>query len=647
MPVDSNSQIFTRFLVCWSVPRQLQGDNEIILSFLPPSLEDWLSRTHAGIVICAREASRHVRAQARRLYIDLVAHIGAVPYSPGQSFRKALAPPGQTSRWWYHPVAFKGCESDPTFDRIIAVLTIRLVAEQYGVKKLVLVGAPQEMVMVLKNAFEIEEKKTCKSFSLMWLCLHGLASRIKYVLLAFREWLALQRHLRIPQGAFDVCFSGFWDWSVWWDEQAQSLTDRYFKGLPSELRRQSASTVGWFAWFDPRVAHEKKPRSLAEMLRPLRSLKNVVILQLLLKPWDIVKAVVDLRPLAVFLRIHRRRIFRESFRAQGFDFYPLFSGRLFSGFLDSTLPHFELVSLATARACDQYRSKTFISFLEHFLHARAQYEGVRRSGNHTVSYAIQHASYCYEKTFLSLHSTLEWEGEPDGCSVPHPDYVCAMGTLGQELFLESGYPKERVLLTGSSRYDDLKVLSTDASPSIQGTRAGRVRLLMVASLHIDLELNMLGAVFSAARDVEDIQLLFRNHPFSQVERHPGFIPFKDSVELTSGSLEEDLDQADLIIFTYSTIAEEAFLRNKPVWQWLPLGFNGSALVEVATIPQFWSVAGLRSALRDFRDHPQRFLPGLDARRLALERLFYRGDGKASMRIASAVISTIAKERVCP
>ena len=138
---------------------------------------------------------------------------------------------------------------------------------------------------------------------------------------------------------------------------------------------------------------------------------------------EILKAVGDFRPLMAFLRLRTSAAFGGTFQAGGFDCAPLFSARLLRGFLDASLPHGDLVAAATERACRRYRPKVVLSFLEHFPHSRAHYEGVRQAGRGTICVAIQHASYNHEKTFLFLHPVMEFTGEPDGQPVPHPPHV--------------------------------------------------------------------------------------------------------------------------------------------------------------------------------------------------------------------------------
>lgn len=646
MPLIRDQLPVSQLWVCWAKPKTLPSESVPILSFLPPSWEEDLQREHRGPVILAKEASLAVRAEARELYINLVARIGIAPCGGDLTLRQVLSRPGEASRWWYHPVAFKDCEIDPTFNEIISVLTIRAVAEKWGLKQLVLVGAPCEVVAVLKSAFTVQEIQSRQPRRVWWIWLRGFASRIHFAMTALEQWFVVRRETETPNRSFDVVFSGCWDWSVWWDSPTRVLVDRFFKRLPDALKEQGVASVGWFAWFAPHFEPGKEGRRLKDVLAPLTGREDVVILQSFLRPWDIVSATVDFHPLACFLRVRRGSAFKEVFQNNGLDYRPLFSERLFSEFLNSSLPYFSLVALAVERACRRYRPKATMSFLEHFPYSRAHYEGVGRAGVGTVCFAVQHASYSHEKTFLFLHPFLEFAGEPDGCAVPHPDYVCVMGTLGQELFLECGYPKERVLLTGSPRYDHVKDSGDEVKPTGSARRKKEIYLLMPSTLHLDLELEMIEAACVAVRDLPGIKLLFRNHPFRRIQEHPRFLEFKDQIKITWGSLEEDLDQADLVLFTYSTVAEEAFLRGKPVWQWLPLGFNGSALAEAVAIPQFGSVGKLRKALKDFVADPTAFLPSNYMRQLVLEKLFYRSDGGAAIRIAEIVQGWTEQRRMC-
>lgn len=622
-----------RLAVCWEPPAGVL-EEEMLLSFLLPSAEaDFRSQ---ALLISGRDASRAVRGQARALYIELVAQIGAATDNAGRSFRGLLADGSKASRWWYHPVAFKDCEQDPTFKWMIAILTVCEVAEKYGIRELTLYGAPRAVAAVLRSLYAVEERQKPLVIPVWIEVLRWLASRVSYAIKLLFRLRRLSSVCRSRDRSFDVVFSGFWDWSVYWDYEAQRLSDRYFKDLPAELKRQGVSSMGWFAWLDPHFQSAMAGRNVKEVLNSIRDQEEVVILQGFLGLRESVRIIADFSALRTFLGIRKARWFRNAFRACGIDFYPLFSAQLLQGFVNASLPHCELVALATSRACQQYRPRLTFSFLEHFPYSRAHYEGVRRASLDTVCFAVQHASYSREKTFLFFHPTIEFLGKPDGHAPPQPHYACAMGKLGYELFLDCGYPSERVLLTGSSRYDYVRPMACALEKTDDNRRKRRgISLLIVPSLDLDAELDMVDAVCAAAAGLPGVQLYLRNHPFSPMDQHPGFRPYRKFMQVTQAPLYEDLARADLILYTYSTVAEEAVLIGKAVWQWLPLGSNASALAEVGAVLAFSSVDRLREAIQDFVCQPKQFLPGVQTRQLVLDRLFYPGDGRAAQRIAAA------------
>jgi len=607
-------------------------------------MEEEFQREYQVPFIRAREASRTIRAESRKVYINLVAKIGTVLIGENYTFRQLLAQEDEASQWWYHPAAYKDCENDPTYNRIIAVITIKSVAQKHGLKRVAFVGAPKEVIDVIRTSFAVTEIDTESPRPGWWIWLRGFGSRIKYLITSLAKLSAVHRWLKLPDTKFDVVFSSFWDWSVSWEESCNSVVDRYFKRLPSTFK-QEGIRFGWFAWFEPHAEPGKGKWPLKDVLTPLNGRKDIVLLQAFLGYLDILKVLGDFRPLLIFLKVRSKKSFKEAFQVNGLNFYLLFSKSLLFGFLNNSIPHFNLVALATARACYRYQPHVTLSFLEHFPYSRAHYEGVRRGKGGTVCFAVQHAGYSHEKTFLFLHPTLEFRGQPDGFAIPHPDYVCAMGPSGRKLFIESGYLEDNVLLTGSPRYDHVGHWIRHEINNL-GSRApqkstNKVRLLMVCSYDVDLELEMVEAVCVATRGMSDFRLFLRNHPFRHIDQHPGFRPYREKIQLTSGTLEEDLAQADLIVFTYSTVAEEAFISGKPVWQWFPVGYNGSALTEVQVVPQFTSVANLRHALQEFRADRSRFLPHKKECRLVLEQLFFRGDGKEAKRIVTAVSKVLS------
>lgn len=624
-----------RLWVCWTRPSRYVTRDTRILSFLGPADEEALETQNPERVIRARELSLKVRGEALELYVSMIARAGLVGWR-GNTFRKALASPGEAGPWWYHPSVFKDCESDPAFEWLHAALIVRLVAREQAAGEIELWGAPSELVEALGGAFRLKAHDTLPRVREWVLWVRGLASRLKWTLWFFRTSSAA-RSVPSPDGAFDAAFVGFWDWSV--TAKKGELADRYFKALPDEVKKRGG-TAAHFAWLDP----EGSPaggRPVPDLLELLRGRRDVVLLQAFLRAGDILRALFDFRPARAFSRLRRRSGFRRVFRARGMDLYPLLRERLLKGFLNASLPRGVLAALAVERACRRHKTKLLLSFLEHFPFSRAAYEGARRAGTDTC--AVQHACYCRGKSFLFLHPSIELRGEPDGCPTPQPGTVFAMGGLGRELFLECGYPEGRVRLTGSPRYDHVSA----AAPPLAAPPAGKPVILMLPAMGIEIEIEMVEAVCEATRDLGDVELVVRDHRFDPVTAHPRFPRFARRVSKTSRTLEEDLSRARVVLFSYSTAGEEALLRGRPVWQWMPRGFDASALAEAADIPRFGSVSGLRKAFEEHLSRPEASRPGEDQRKAVAKRLFGPADGGAAGRIAEAVLECLSEDRRKP
>ena len=612
----------TRLHVCWTPPSPPPPAEDAVLSFLPAAEEERFALAFKGKFVRAREASADARRRARELYLDLSAAIGASRGASGRTLREACGGEADSaSPWWWHPSSFKDCEADPAFGLIIAVFAILEIRAALGAPSLHFVGAPKELVDVFSGG---------PSRRRLWrTSLRAAASRLLMMARILRERAAASRPPLERAAPGGVLISSFWDWSVT-PRPGGDLGDRYAKALPEELARRNLNPI-WLCWLDPRGDPSKRERPWREVLAPLEGRNDVVLLQARLSIGDVLRAHADLRPLLAYLRRRAEPDFTAMFRREGLDFFPLFGERLLRGFIDGCLPRCALVALAAERAARELVPSATVSFLEHNPYARAWNDGGRRGARRAVRPPFQHASLCLEKTFYFMDPAREFRGEPDGRPAPCPDLVFAMGSQGREHFLSCGYPPARVRETGNPRYDALRPREARTKD-----HAG-TRLLVAASLDTSVEIDMVEAAAAAALGLPGVEIVVRDHPFSRVEEHPRFAAIADRVRISTCALEQDLAEADAVLFTYSTVAEEAALQGKTVWQWRPISYDASALAEVAPIPRFASVTALRAALASFRPAP------LSAgRREEITRsLFHRLDGGAAGRIADEISAAIA------
>lgn len=621
---------------CWKKPEPLPDKDVVILSFLSLEAEEDLKSEFQGKLISAREIAPSVKDKAIKTYINLVAEIPATPIKArnGQTLRQALKNKDGVSTWWFHKVSEKDCESDDTFNSIIEVFIISHTANSVGCKEIRILGGKKEISNAFKSAYKVIEVEPRGSGSLVLTLVKGLLSRADYLAKFLRLWSAVRTTPRKQtQQTLDIVLAGFWDWSVKLDQNTGRLIDHYFKSLPQELAK--VSRVGWLLWFDPyfQPTHQRlKPKTLLEQLK---NTDNVTILQDFLSLKDLIRAIFNIKPFFTFQSFFRAQEFRDTFAKDGIDFSLLLKPKLYSGFSNFIIPHHELVYLASLRAFNKYKPRLTVSFLEFLLYSRSLYQAAQDSYATVINCAVQHASYSREKTFAILEPTLEYEGEPDSCPMPKPDYIFAMGELGKEIFAESGFPAERVLLTGSPRYEHV-----NTSTRRKDKPKKPIKLLIIASLDRDHEMEMVEAAYLASKDLPSVRLSLRNHPFARMDECPAFQKYEDRINITDQTLEDDLREADLIIFTYSTVAEEALLRGIPVWQWCSITYNASVFRDIGGVPQFYFASDLRDALQAFINNPDAYRPSSEIREMVLRKCFYKDDGKPSQRVAEKITSIL-------
>lgn len=612
--------------VLFSLPNEKLPQEAKILSFLSPADEKEGFETHQGKILIAAKEMATIREQARCFYIDLVARVGATPCQ-GESLRNFLADsPGKTP-WWYHPITAKSGESEPTFDQILQIFTINHVANREGNTKLILYHCDQKVVSVLTSCFEIVAHKTELSRKLG--IFRGFLARIKNFTILAQSLYKLSRFTKpLPDKKFDVIFQGFWDWSVKFSSD-QEANDVYFKQLPKEFS-SIGKEPGWFLWYTDDHA-TKKGRTSKAVLTAANTTDKLVFVQKFLTYRDLIAAFLDIRPLIRFLSFRRRAVFKTLFEENGMNYYPLFENSLPYYFCNASIPTHQLAEIAHQKAFAHYRPKIAITFQELFLWSRAWYQGARKGSPETCLPTIQHASYNREKTFVVLDPKREFEGFPDGQKVPTPDLVFVSGLLGKQIFHESGFDEKQLFITGSPRYDHIRVRHINTNLSTSKKKS--VNLLLAPTLNAKLEFRMVTAAILAAEELEGLQITLRSHPHGRIEDLPEFIPYLPKVHSSTTTLADDLEKADIILFTYSTVAEEALLLGKTIWKWDSPGFNGSVFRDIPVVPCFHTVKQLRASLQSYIQNPTAYTPTSETQSYVLKQCFHQDDGLSAQRIA--------------
>lgn len=597
----------------------------LILSFMNPEAEYGLSYLYPNFLF-ARNEMDAVREKARDFYIDLIARIAATP-SNAKTLRQILAMPDRGNPWWYHKISERQVESEDTFNLILQIFTILHIAEREGVTDAVVYCASIEVAQVVATRYRTKKIK-CVSSLWKYHPFRGLLSRLKYLYNAILISSLVKRNCASAAIKPEIVFQGIWGQSIIIDEEKNELRDNYFKLLPEHFISQGINCA-WFLWFDPKLYLNLKVKSLVDILSPAIKHAQLIFLQKFLRFLDILLAIFDLRPLCRYLCYGRAKKNRDLFKEEECDFWPLMGRRLLYHFCDSGIPHCSLVELSARRAFAYYKPRISFTFLELFLLSRAFYQGAKLGSPETIKFNMQHASWGKEKTFILMDKEREFFGNPDNIATPVPDYFFVMGELGRDILLENGVPEEKIFLTGSARYEHIKI--EDRGP-YKNKYSNAIKVLLAASPTLDLDFEMVQASVLAARGL-NIRLYLRSHPIAKIEDVPLYKNYRKYVSSSTGSLDQELASADLVIFTYSTVAEEAFLKGIPILQWQVNGFNGSVFKDIPIIPRAYSVESLKKIFEAFIENPSMFKPSKELQELVLRRCFYKADAKSSYRIA--------------
>ncbi len=609
-----------------------------------PAEEQKLTDSFSGTFLSGNREMNPIRETAISLYKELVTRIAATPCHQ-KTLRKILSISETQTSWWYHKVSGRGVEHDPTFNYLLQILTISQIAQREKIDQIALYGSSLEVAEVLASKYSLTRysslqgrRKLKEKFPLL-LYLYGGWLRIRYLYHALQTQLAL-RQIKLSTFQPDVVFQGFWDWSVNVNESANQVQDHYFISLPEKLE-MAGFHCAWFVWFAPHLKPGSSHRSLAETLGKAKNQEKIIFLQKFLKISDIVLISLDVRPLIRYIRFSHLKAFQALFVEKDLDFWPLFRQQLMYHFATPDIAHHTLIECASRRAFAAYLPKLSFVFQELFLYARAFYQGQLLGSPDTIQCAIQHASYNREKALMLPDPIREYQGIPDNYAIPKPNYIFAMGELGRDLFREAGFSADHVFLTGSTKYDHIRIISSDSKQPLKQENRSKINVLLALTLNRALEFELIQAAYLVAKKLPQINLLLRSHPFAKMEDWPAYQPYRSHIFSTKGSLKEDLAQADLVLFSYSSVAEEALLLGIPAWQWVPPRFNGSVFRDIPAILSFSTLKSLEDSLQAFIENPQSFLPNQASQECVLRHCFYQADGLATQRIASKIIELVS------
>ena len=617
---------FSELWVCFEPPATDLPPYVLVLSFMSPPAEAAMQERCSAQMLSGRTLVNEVRSRGRHEYVGLIARIAATPCVGDQTLRQALRGPAGYSHWWFLDITEKDCVSDDDtiYVTILRSMAVQAVKDKYGIERVELRGGDPLFAAALGLEGRARESMADIARAIGLGVLGRFALIVEYIGL----WWTLRTLPVPPSEQRDVLLQACWDWTVRPDGLG-GLQDRYFTNLPAQLAARGLRT-GWIASCEPSAEEWQLGRKKRDVLAAACAHPEVTLLERFLTPTDIVRAASNLRYPIQTTRFVIDRRFRALCRTAAFDLYPLIRKQLLRAVWGRTFCRLQLGATATARACRQLRPKMVLTCFELFLRSRAIYAGVRACSPRVPVWAAQHAGYSSDKMLGVLDPEIDLRGTPDGCPVPAPDGIFTFGELSRRVWEASGFAPDRIVLTGGLRYQTVRI-----EPPVARAGRGQASILLVGGMHEGTHVELCEAALAAASGLP-VRLQWRDHPSYLFSQRPAFRRFSRLIPVTTGTLDEDLRTADLVLFAQSGVGEEAVLRGIPTWQWLWAGFNISPFVDLPLIPTFASVAALRRELESFVRDMEAYRPSADIQQRVLDECFGLDPAGASARVAEAI-----------
>jgi surface carbohydrate biosynthesis protein (TIGR04326 family) len=315
------------------------------------------------------------------------------------------------------------------------------------------------------------------------------------------------------------------------------------------------------------------------------------------------RAFFNLHVLVKYLIIERREAFRSEFQIDGIDVFHLVRGDFRNSFLGSYLAKEMLTYFGTRKFLEKYGDalKAFIYYLEFHKWERALVMAFEHAGFHQKLIGFQHSTISPMSTNHRFMST-ELKEDNSAESLPLPNIITVSGEDPMRQFLDMGFPLQKLRLTGSLRYQAGK------RPSRDRTRKTR-RVLLVTSIHTEDAVSTIRMTMHACMKC-NATLYIKPHPVNDVTDYVYSLAAEtgfDDYSIVHTSLENLIDDSDVMVATWTTVTLEALIRGCPV---VNISYCHSIDMSLfmssddITGMMFASDGGeLLEALASFLDHP--------------------------------------------
>ena len=607
-----------------------------------------------------------VALRAREKFSELVAEIPKT-FSIGKSnLKEAFVLENRLSLWWLNDLSSKRSDAYPTFTRICQLEVIREVVESTGAKDIYLTSKDCDFWDVVASYCQSAglDFRSPRPRPRYWSVIRNMLSAFKIIGVSLNWFLrtAVQTFLakrligtRIPRQyeserpfAFHTYYPGML-------RGENNVRDDKYAGVPDFIRQISGVPTVYACTLSSDGLHQSVSiRRYLEYCRWLRSKSQAReecyfhLMDADLKWRDFWCAIQQLSIVWGYWRLQNSTGFRDQWTYDGASIFPLIRGEFSVAML--RIPRYVLHARRVRRFVDRVKPRCFVAHLFEFCYGRAAVYGVKTSSAPSPVIGTQHGPSAKRKLlYYNYPGELRPRPDRDGDFIenaPIPDWVIVEGEGTRDRLIESGYPKERLVVGGAPRLDELLSVPMKIRKCSQSSGLSK-RILVAFGQHDG------AAILSACLPVmgrrPDCHFIFKLHPRSGLTAEAVATlvnkqQILSSYEVATGGIYELFSSTDVVLTTYSSVGMEAVARGYPViCLQLPNIVNASPILDVET-PGVVTVTNDDELDRALSDETITSENAPEESSNTVQYFFGQLDGLADQRWAEAIIraATLAK-----
>jgi len=469
--------------------------------------------------------------------------------SMGSQFRNELSYDENFSAWWLTDVFQKDTESGSVFTSLCYGQILSEYLKQNGpIKALEIKGGNASVRKYLGKVgahFGCSVSNPASSLNLSGI-IRAVFARFRIFAKEFWYWF------RCPRDKGDhtpaVAWLSFFPPS-WYYENGE-WKERFYRQLPLAFSERNVRQV-YFCWWEKAIRD----------WRPVDTYKEIqgvtlCFLQSFLSFRDFFRVFIDLRRIKIFLKIDKNAQKAPSlFLFKGIDAYDLLREDLIQSLIGGGIERHLLAYDASKRYLSLRKPKLFISFLESYPFSRAVFAAFKTYSTQTKLVALQHASITPLKLWFSWTQSDVTGSHP----LPVADLFICHGDMSKRIFEENGVPAERIVITGDWRTDHL----FSARVRTGTDKSNRPRILIAGTYDSEDSEALIKISAEAFRNQTDYDVVIRSHPNCDLRPISGRHGLDYSL-YDREPLSDSLAKTDIVISTYSSVADEAFVMGIPV-----------------------------------------------------------------------------------